>query len=105
MNQSILSQIKKIASGTLPQGVKLILFGSQARGDNHRYSDWDLLLLVDDEIISKINEDDISYPFVKLGWDMNIDINPIIYTRTNWQKRYFTPFYKNVENDGVVLWA
>ena len=30
-------------------------------------------------------------------------ISPIIYTKNEWNKYSFTPFYKNVEQDGIVL--
>ena len=30
-------------------------------------------------------------------------ISPVIYTKEEWGKCSFTPFYKNVEQDGIVL--
>lgn len=105
MNLNIINEIKKLAQATLPKGVKLILFGSQARGDFHDNSDWDLLLLTDDDNLSTIEENKYTYPFVELGWDLNVDINPIIYTSRQWNKRRFTPFFNNVTSEGIILWA
>lgn len=105
MNSNILSKIKDTAEKILPKGVKLILFGSQARGDYRPDSDWDLLLLTDDEDISSALENDYTYPFVELGWDLNVDINPIIFSEKKWQERSFTPFYRNVVKEGIILWA
>lgn len=104
MNRKILLEIKKKAKEILPSGMRLILFGSQARGDSGPESDWDLLLISDKEGLSSSQENDYTYPFVKLGWDLDIDINPIIYSEKSWEERSITPFYQNVAKEGIVLW-
>ena len=45
----------------------------------------------------------LAYPFRELGWDLDEDISPQIYSRQEWKNNSFTPFYKNVEHDKVVL--
>ena len=55
-----INQIHDVARKSIPQGGRMLLFGSQARGDAREDSDW--------------------------------------------EKRKFTPFYKNVEQDGIELW-
>ena len=47
--------------------------------------------------------DTITYPLVKLGWEMNVEINPIMYTRKEWDANHFTPFYYNVQKDGIAI--
>ena len=48
MNKTeVIESIRQVASTVLPQGSKLYLYGSRARGDAHEDSDWDLLLLLD----------------------------------------------------------
>ena len=99
----IKQSIRDTASKVLPAGAQLILFGSQARGDAREDSDWDLLILLAQD---KVNHDDynnIVFPLVELGWKINAQINPLVYTYAEWEKRYFTPFYKNVKQDGIVL--
>jgi hypothetical protein len=39
-----------------------------------------------------------------IGWKIGADINPLIYTYTDWQRRSFTLFYKNVEQEGIELY-
>lgn len=104
MDSKVLHEIRKTAERVLPKGVKLILFGSQARGDSREDSDWDLLL-ISEEDLSSAYENDYTYPFVELGWDLDVDINPIIYSSKKWHERSFTPFYQNIANEGILLWA
>ena len=43
----VIDNIRQVASSVLPQGSKLFLYGSRARGDAREDSDWDFLLLLD----------------------------------------------------------
>ena len=82
---------------------RAILFGSRARGDAHRDSDWDILILLDKEQITSADKDDISYPIFEFGWDIDEMIHPIMYTAKEWETKHHTPFYKNVMKEGVNL--
>jgi predicted nucleotidyltransferase len=44
--------IKQHVNGYLP-GARVVLFGSRSRGDNHQYSDVDLLVIADQEFTPK----------------------------------------------------
>ena len=80
-----------------------MLFGSRARGDARPDSDWDILVLLDKESITLDDMDNITYPIRELGWNLNEIINPIMYTKKEWQAKSFTPFYKNVTKEGIEL--
>ena len=82
---------------------KVILFGSQVRGDTHEDSDWDLLVIVNSDSTNLDDEIKYSYPFAKLGWSYNIDLNVLLYSKNDWEKRNFMPFYKNVLKDGIEI--
>ena len=81
----------------------MLLFGSRARGDARPDSDWDILVLLDKERITLDDMDNITYPIRELGWNLNEIINPIMYTKKEWQAKSFTPFYKNVTKEGIEL--
>lgn len=100
----IMHSIQETASKVLPIGALMILFGSRARGDAREDSDWDLLILLEQDKVSHDDYNNIAFPLVELGWKINAEINPLVYTYAEWGKRHFTPFYKNVEQEGIVLW-
>jgi predicted nucleotidyltransferase len=101
----IINQIKKLIKRVAPQS-EVILYGSQARGDAHEYSDIDLLILVDKDKLSYQEQAAITDPLFDLEsqYDYKISISPLVYTRQQWYNRPFqTPFYLNVMNEGVKL--
>lgn len=80
---------------------KVFLFGSRARGEARPDSDWDVMVLLNDN--SKTNRWDTVKQLFYLSLDIEQDINPIVYTKSEWNKRSFTPFYKNVMKDGIEI--
>ena len=103
MNGNTILKIKDMAKTTIPSDGKAILYGSRARGDAHRNSDWDILILLNKEHLDQNDYDNISYPFVLLGCELGEEINPILYTKKEWDSYDFTPFHANVEHDGINL--
>ena len=100
---STIQTIQSMGKQILPKGSNLWLYGSRARGDYRPDSDWDLIVLVDKEKQQLKDFDQYAYPFIEMGWRIGIEINPMLYTRKEWQQRNFTPFYQNVERDKMVL--
>jgi predicted nucleotidyltransferase len=99
----ILDSIKVKIASIMPSDAKVILFGSQARGDAKDDSDWDILILLDKDKLDESDHDKFSYPLFELGWQIDAQIHPILYTLKDWLKRSISPFYKNVEQDGIEL--
>ena len=101
-NEYIIDSIRKVARDTLPPKSSLLLFGSRARHEEKANSDWDILILLDKSQLT--SEDyEYAYPFRVLGWDMNEEINPQVYSKKEWEGYSYTPFYMNVEQDKMVL--
>lgn len=101
--KDIILGMKEIASAVLPAGAEVLLFGSRARGDARSDSDWDILILIDGDNATGADFDKYAYPFVNYGWSVGEQINPIIYSFSDWNRRRITPFYKNVQTEGISL--
>ena len=101
--ESIIKAIRALGAKVLPEGARLILFGSQARNDAREDSDWDLLILLGDNQLKSDTFGAYAYPFVELGWDYGAYFSPKVYTYTEWNKRKGTPFFHNINKEGVVL--
>lgn len=104
MNQKdIIRGLKEIALSVLPAGADAFLFGSRARGDARSDSDWDVLILIGGERATGSDFDKYAYPFVDYGWSIGEQINPLIYSFNEWNRRQIAPFYKNVQAEGISL--
>lgn len=100
-----LTAIRECLAKNIPSGGKAILFGSQARGTARDDSDWDILIILDKEELLPSDYDNVTYPLVMLGWELGKEINPVMYSVKEWQKYKNSPFYKNVEKEGIILWG
>jgi len=100
--EELLQSIKRVFLSSSPDG-RIILYGSRARGDARDDSDWDLLILLNKPKIENSDFDRISYPLYELGWKEGEQFSPKIYTSNDWMKRNFTPFYKNIQEQGIEL--
>jgi len=101
MNTQIFENIRAMKRQLLPND-RMILFGSQARGDAREDSDWDLLLLLNKRRKEESDEDN-AFKFVMMGWDYGTYLSIKIYTENDWEKGRMFPFYKNVVKEGIEI--
>ena len=102
MNQVIFNEIRSLKRQLIPTE-KLILFGSQARGDAREDSDWDLLVLLNKDKRGFIEEyDEYGYPFSKIGDKYGTCISVVIYNKKEWETRPSVLKY-NVEREGIEI--
>ena len=102
MNTQIFENIRTLKRQILPND-RMILFGSQARGDARPDSDWDLLVLLNKAKKEFEDEDIYGYPFAEMGLKHKTYMSVKMYTAKEWDRRKPTPFYKNVEREGIEI--
>ena len=102
-NRYVLNRIKELARDAAPAGSSVLLFGSRARGEARKGSDWDVLIVLPKQYLQQSDYDQVSYPLVELGWNLGEQINPILFTQSEWEANSITPFYDNVKRDAISL--
>ena len=103
MNQTIFKEIQTLKRLLLPDE-KVILFGSQARGDAREDSDWDLLVLLNKDKRNYTEDyDSYAYPFTELGLRHDALVSIQLFTVKDWERQKPSIFYRNVEQEGIEI--
>ena len=102
-NENILQRIKMLVLQREPMA-KIYLYGSRARGTATSDSDWDLLILLNEDKITNEVEQNITYPQYDLEFEIGEVIRPMVYSVKEWNSKYrITPFYSNVMKEGQLI--
>jgi uncharacterized protein len=95
------TEVRTRLSNALGQPVKVIMYGSQARGNATKYSDIDLLVIVPST--DKKTRKTISNITWEIGFDAGKVISAIPTTADEMKYYSILPFYKNVKREGIVV--
>ena len=83
---------------------EIYLYGSRARGDNRKNSDWDLLILVDENKVTNLIEDRFRDSLYDIELETGQIISVLIYPKFYWNNNLkHSPLYKNVVHEGIRL--
>ncbi len=99
--ENLVENVRK-AIDSIDPAAEVILYGSRARQEATELSDWDFLVLTPgkpDSILKRKIRDSL----YELEWDTGKVICVTIKGRQEWKNLHQTPFYKNVEKDGLRL--
>ena len=100
----ILKELSRVARQMFGNGEGCVyLYGSQARGEGRRDSDWDILVITEDSFSSADDFAKYAFPYAELGWKYGAQITPLHYTRSQWEAQQGTPFYINVNTEAIRI--
>lgn len=102
-DREIIERIKKTVRSK-ESSARTILYGSRSGGDNRSDSDIDILILLDKDKFSREDETNIRHPLYDIEFETGKIISPLILSKSDWEYRHkITPFYENVEDEGITL--
>lgn len=81
---------------------EIILYGSRARGNYKQESDWDILILLTTFVNENLKEK-IRNELFEIELETDQAISSIIQSKKEWNDFNLTPFYRNIEKEGVVI--
>jgi uncharacterized protein len=103
MEKILTQKIKDVIVKEDPRA-QIILYGSRARGNFSKESDWDILVLLDRPQVSFKDEQSIRHKLFDLEMETGESISTFVYSLSDWNtKLSVTPLYKNVKKEGIYL--
>ena len=101
--KDILNRIK-LDINTKDPKAEAYLFGSRARGDHRPDSDWDILILVDEDKVTMDIENKFRDDLYELELESGQVISVFIYPKEYWKSTLiYSPLYENVSQEGIQL--
>lgn len=80
-----------------------VLYGSYAKGTWQEESDVDIALIMNEISVNEVIDKIVDLA-VDLEHEYGFFISPIGIDVNDFNKNYFKPLYKNLRNEGIVLW-
>lgn len=83
---------------------EIILFGSQARGDFNKDSDWDILILLNQLDVSRDTEMEYREELFEVELETGEPISTFVFSKNDWESKHkITPLYQNIKTEGIEL--
>ncbi len=101
--QNIIALIKKKVRKK-DSAANIILFGSHAREDATKDSDWDILILLDRPTVDKLTEKEFRDELFEVELQTDQPISTFVFSKSEWETKHFiTPLYQNIKQEGIQL--
>jgi predicted nucleotidyltransferase len=101
-NEDILREIKKTIEELEPQA-EIILYGSRARGEEGKESDWDLLILLPYSSSLKL-EQKFRHTLFDIELKFGQAISTLVKSKREWEGKFqITPLYQSIIRERVAL--
>jgi len=100
--EAMSSVVEPLTRGT--SALRIVLFGSAARGDERAQSDVDLLIVVLGPKQRAAARRAVALVRENLRERYGTRVRPIIYTRAEYERKRGSPLLRAIEREGRVLW-
>jgi predicted nucleotidyltransferase len=97
----IQKQVKEAVIQIDPQA-EVYLFGSQARGDGDKFSDWDVLVL-SSKFVDEKSKELFRNSLLRVELATDQIITSVIYEKNKWSNYAVMPLFQNIAKDGLRL--
>ena len=83
---------------------EVILYGSRARGDNKRDSDWDVMILLNRKNVDKRVEQSFRHNLLDIELEIGVPISVFVYSKKDWEGKYsITPLARSIKKEGILI--
>lgn len=83
---------------------EVILFGSHARGQANKNSDWDILILLNIPEVNRKLEREYRDVLFDIELEIEQPISTFVFSKTRWESLHVvSPLYLNIKREGVYL--
>jgi uncharacterized protein len=101
--QHIIQMIRQKVND-LDSTAEVILYGSRARGDNKRDSDWDVMILLNRKNVDKKIEQTFRHHLLDIELEIGVPISVFVYSKSDWEGKYsITPLFKSIKKEGISI--
>jgi len=88
----------------LDNTAEVILYGSRARGDNKRDSDWDVMILLNRKDVDKKVEQVFRHHLLDIELEIGVPVSVFVYSKSDWEGKYsITPLFKSIKKEGILI--
>ena len=97
----IISKVKEKVLA-IDREAKITLFGSRARGDARKDSDWDFLILMDSPVTFQL-KNKVRNELYDIELETGEIIGTIIENKEDWDRKIVTDIHKNIAKEGIAI--
>lgn len=102
-DQKILKNIRQKIN-EIDSSAEVILYGSRARGESKKDSDWDILILLNRKNVDKLTEQKFRHHLFDIELEIGEPFSVYVYSKRDWEGKYsVTPLYKSIKQEGILI--
>ena len=80
------------------------MFGSRARGQATKESDWDILILLNRSQVNRILEKEFRDELFEVALEIGEPISTFVFSKSDWESIHaITPLYQSIKREGIPL--